>query len=395
MLASLRGKTYYKIILWIGVLLCFSLTIWLGTQVVTDPKYFPGDDFVEYWAAGRLSLTGGNPYDPEQLHPLELDTGLIEGEPVLWWSPPWVLSIVMPFSIFNYALARTLWLVFSIIILFICLVQLWYQYDGEINQRWLSWLIGFTFIPVLDGLKKGQTSFLLLFGLVGFLYFLSRRKNIQAGVFLSLLLVKPHILYLLFFAAIMWSFSRKKWGIIVGLICSILGSTVLAMLANPQVINQFFYALINFPPDDLSTPTIGGLLRLILGVDLFWLQFLPPVFGMIWMVIYWMKNRKIWRWLEAAPLLVLVSVLTAAYSWSWDQTVSIIAILQIAVLIHPQWRTSRSILIITVYLIIDILLLTVRVNQFWTLWLAPALLLLYLIAQKLLPSSRKDTSSTS
>ena len=108
MLTSIRNKPYYKPTIWVGALICFGLLFWLGTEVVTNPEHFSGDDFVEYWAAGRLNLTSGNPYDPNQLHPLELNTGLIEGEPVLWWSPPWVLSMVMPFSYFNYAFGRAL-----------------------------------------------------------------------------------------------------------------------------------------------------------------------------------------------------------------------------------------------------------------------------------------------
>jgi hypothetical protein len=385
MQTSIREKPYYKPLLWAAAALCFAILIWLGMDSVTNPDLFSGDDFVEYWAAGRLNITGGNPYDPAQLHPLELQTGLIEGDPVLWWSPPWVLSIMLPFSYPNYALSRTLWMVLSIIIIFICLTQLWNLYGGKNQYRWMAWILGFTFIPILDGLKKGQTSALLLLGLVGFLYFIQHRKYLLAGVFISLLTVKPHILYLFFLAVILWTIDQRKWRVIVGIFLSLLLMTAITWIANPKVLNQFIFALIHTPPADLATPTIGGLLRFIFGVEKFWLQFLAPLLGVIWLLIYWIRKRKTWNWLEEAPILILVSTLTAAYGWSWDQTVSIVAIIQIAVLLIPFAIRPTSVLISISYLTINLLLLTMRVNQFWTFWLAPTLLIFYLAARKLLP----------
>jgi hypothetical protein len=276
-------------------------------------------------------------------------------------------------------------MVLSIIIIFICLTQLWNLYGGKNQYRWMAWILGFTFIPILDGLKKGQTSALLLLGLVGFLYFIQHRKYLLAGVFISLLTVKPHILYLFFLAVILWTIDQRKWRVIVGIFLSLLLMTAITWIANPKVLNQFIFALIHTPPADLATPTIGGLLRFIFGVEKFWLQFLAPLLGVIWLLIYWIRKRKTWNWLEEAPILILVSTLTAAYGWSWDQTVSIVAIIQIAVLLIPFAIRPTSVLISISYLTINLLLLTMRVNQFWTFWLAPTLLIFYLAARKLLP----------
>ena len=37
--------------------------------LLNDPGIWPPDDYVEYWAAGRLNLHGQNPYSPELLLP--------------------------------------------------------------------------------------------------------------------------------------------------------------------------------------------------------------------------------------------------------------------------------------------------------------------------------------
>jgi hypothetical protein len=258
------------------------------------------------------------------------------------------------------------------------------------NYRWLAWVIGFTFIPILDSLKKGQTGALLLLGVVGFLVFIKRRNYWLAGISLSLLAIKPQILYLLLIAVLFWSINQKQLKIILGSLAALGIATIISWIINPNIIQQYIFAVQNYPPVDWATPTIGGLLRLLLGVEKFWLQFIPPLLGLIWLIYYWIRNRNSWDWLERTPLLILVSILTAAYAWSWDQTVSIIAILQISVLLLPKRRDLTTTLIIVSYLLIDMMILIFRSNEFWKIWLAPILLIFYLTSLNIL-KPRKDS----
>lgn len=383
MFQSIRKQRYYKPLIWFIALILFAFLIWLGTTLVTNPKWFLGDDYVEYWAAGRLNLTGGNPYDPAQLHPLELQTGSIEGEAVMMWNPPWLLTLAMPFGALGYGLSRTLWLLLNVLIISISLIHIWILYGGSTDLRWLALTIGFTFAPILDGLKKGQTSALLLLGVVGFLYFTRHRKWWLAGISLAFLTVKPHVLFLFLLAVALWSVDRKQWRVILGFILTLFATTAIAWAINPDVIQQYILAIRTYPPANWATPTIGGFLRLIFGTGRFWLQFIPPLIGIIWLIYYWIRNRASWDWFEQTPILVLVSTLTAAYGWTWDQSVSIIAILQIALLMLPFQRNLSNILIVVSYVLIDFLALTIRGNQFWTLWLAPALLIWYLASKRI------------
>lgn len=384
MLQSIRSQRFYKPLIWFLSIILFALLIWLGTELVTNPKWFLGDDFVEYWAAGRLNLSGGNPYDPTQLHPLELQTGSIEGEAVMMWNPPWLLTLVMPFGSLEYGLSRTLWLLLNVLLISISLNHLWILYGGVYELRWLAIVIGFTFVPILDGLKKGQTSALLLFGVVGFLYFTKQRRWWLAGISLVLLAVKPHILYLFLLAVVLWAVDRKQWKIILGFLFTLIATTAIAWVINPDVIQQYFVAIQNYPPADWATPTLGGILRIIFGIERFWLQFLPTLIGSLWLLLHWLKNKKNWDWLEQTPILILVSTLTTAYGWSWDQTVSIIAVLQIAIIPFPWVRNLSSVLIVSSYLVIDLLALIIRGNQLWSFWLAPALLIWYLVSKRIL-----------
>ena len=40
----------------------------------------------------------------------------------------------------------------------------------------MSWVLGFTFIPNLDAIKKGQIGIIILLGIVGFLFFTEKKK---------------------------------------------------------------------------------------------------------------------------------------------------------------------------------------------------------------------------
>ena len=156
--------------------------------------------------------------------------------------------------------------------------------------------IGFTFAPILDGLKKGQTSALLLLGVVGFLYCIKNRKWWLAGFSLSLLAVKPHVLFLYFLAVALWAIDQKQWKIILGYILAIIATTSIALVINPDVIQQYILAIRTYPPADWATPTIGGFFRLLFGTEKFWLQFIPPLIGIIWLIYYWQRNRITWNW---------------------------------------------------------------------------------------------------
>ena len=210
-------------------MICLVLILWLGSTIVTSPKWLQIDDYVEYWAAGNLNLNGGNPYDPQQLLPLQHAAGRYFGVPVMMWNPPWMLLLAMPFSIFAYPISRVLWILFFVIIVFLSVNQTWQLYVGSPNQRWISWLVGFTFIPILEAFRTGQTGPLLLLGVVGFLFFIHKKKLWLAGGFLALLLVKPHILYLVLFTVVLWSLYEKQPRVILGAAIAIIVATLAAL----------------------------------------------------------------------------------------------------------------------------------------------------------------------
>src|SRR3954454_5750660 len=78
-------------------------------HLLADPTIWPPDDFVEYWAAARLTLDGKNPYDPAQLLPLQRAAGRDTDEAIMMWNPPWSFTVVLPLGLLPAREAQLLW----------------------------------------------------------------------------------------------------------------------------------------------------------------------------------------------------------------------------------------------------------------------------------------------
>ena len=70
-----KNSALYRSVIWGGLLLALLVLGVLAREQFLDPRLLYFDDFVEYWAAGKLNLTGGNPYDPVQIKAMEMQTG--------------------------------------------------------------------------------------------------------------------------------------------------------------------------------------------------------------------------------------------------------------------------------------------------------------------------------
>lgn len=383
MIMQIRRKRIYRISIWLMMGLVFLISILLITRA--SPNWISVDDYVEYWAAGRLNIARENPYDPAQLLPLQVAAGRTVGVPVMMWNPPWMLALVMPFSLLNFQFSRSLWFLFNLFLIVWSSDSSWKLYGGRKNLRWISLIIVFTYPDVLRGvLAVGQTGSLIFIGVVGFLFFLNQRKEVLAGFFLSLLSIKPHILLIFGLAVLIWTVDNRKWKILLGCAASLFLSSIVAWIINPSVFNQYVYAINNYPPVNWEVSTLGGFLRRKIDFTRAWLQFIPSLLGISWLIYYWLRNRNDWDWIDKTPLLLLVSFVTMAYGWPGDQIASLIAIIQIAVLLLIKPKGFHDILIIGSYIFILINLWMFKGNIFLLWWLGPVLLIYYLASRKLI-----------
>jgi len=303
------------------------------------------------------------------------------------WNPPWTLCFVMPFGMLDYPISRVLWLIFHFALILYCADRTWRFYGGPVRRYWLAWIVCFTFFPTLDVLLSEQIGPLILLGLVGFLEFERRKQPWFAGAFLVLIAIKPHLVYLFWIALLLWAINQQQWRVLLAGGASGLIATAVPLIFNPAVINQYLYATLKqpfpaTPVDQWATPTLGGLLRFLFGLENFWLQFAPSILGALWLLFYWQKYQSTWDWGKQMPLLIVVSVSTTPYGWTFDQVVLLPAVIQSAIWLFDRSLNVSSSFVLPAYFLINGLAITMiiaRVNDFWYFWFASALLIIYLV----------------
>lgn len=372
------------------VLLLLGAVAFVGNRILTrldDPKFLPLDDFVEYYAAGVLNARGQDPYDANLMLDVERAAGRTEiDQAVMMWNPPWTLSLAMPLAKLSPRTGQLLWLLVSFCVVAFCADRIWLEYGGPRDRRALAWGIAFVFPPTLFLLQSGQIGAWLLLGATGFLLLVRRERYLAAGAVAALMAIKPHLIYLFWPALAVWvllAWRSRRWLVVVGGIAAGVAASIAPVIANPEVFDQYRAAMTERPPDQWKSPTLGTLLREIFGEERFRLQFVPPVLGMLWLVIsLWRWRREEWDWAERLPLILLVSFVTAPYgAWPFDLVMLLPAVLQIAARVTAStdrpWRT-RSACAFGLLVVGALLTNLLRLHSEFFVWMAPTILVLYL-----------------
>lgn len=356
-----------------------------GGSELASPQHQGVRDFAAYWASARLLLATQNPYSPVQLLELQQKLGWQGMSPLVMWNPPWTFAVTLPFGLLDFATGQFLWLLLHVFLLLISTRLLWNIYGKPANRYRLAWFLTVTFVPTVFVLVIGQIAPLVLAGLTGFLYFERQGKKIAAGAVLALTFVKPHFLFLFWVVWIFWALQRRQWSLLAGAAIAGLVAAAMPLFFNPSVYQQ--YLELFRPTDlrlplDLPAPTLRNAAKLLLQLDVGAWQTLPSFLAMVWVLFYWWRYRMDWQWSERLPLILIVSLTTSAYTWTFDQVVFLPAIIQGASWLVRQrlpWYKSIAALL---YVGIDLAHGALRVfvaEELWYFWLAPALLVAYLI----------------
>jgi hypothetical protein len=380
-----RPKTS-RIGLWILLAGAILLLLKLA-PTLSRPEFIQSDDFTHFWASEKLLVQGDNPYDLLEIERLKSAYGTPASSMsriTITLNPPWLCSLMLPFGLLDYPASRLLWLIGSTILILVSSVMLWGMYSDHPKQRWLALLAAFIFGPTISVLEKGQVTTLLLIGIVGFLYFTVIRPNDWlAGVFLAIASVKPQVILLFWVALLFWVIQRRRWITMISALISVLVLMGVAFLINPHILSQYLGMLEAYPLSDWANPTIGSYLRFFwLGVDRYWPQFLPSLFAVLWFLYYWYHRQVDWDWIHEMPVVLLVSMLTSPYSWTYDLVILIPCIIAATSWIAMDWKRWSALLLAGIFLAITIvdLYLHTLLDEFWFAWMAPSMVIWYLLA---------------
>jgi hypothetical protein len=285
-----------------GGAVVLAVSGWLLGRFYSDPAFLPPDDFLQYWAAGRLNATGGNPYDADQLLALQRAAGRDKDRAVVMWNPPWALTLAMPFGLLPPRTAQLLWLAAQVLAIVLCADRLWVLYGGDRKLRpWVS-AAALGFFPTMYVVFAGQSGGWLLLGLTGLLLAATRGPAWLAAL-APLAALKPH-LFIPVWIVLALEAGRTRRGLAVfawGVGCG-LAAMLIPTLVNPDVWNQYLGALTR-PIDDAHpplsgwrSPLVGWWVRMAVAPEAFWVQAVPTVLAACAVPVYWWSRRHRWDW---------------------------------------------------------------------------------------------------
>jgi Glycosyltransferase family 87 len=335
-------------------------------QLADNREVLKPYDFVQYWSAGQQTLHGQNPYDPDQLVPIQRTMYDGVRKAIMMWNPPWTLPLTLPFAALPWRTAQFLWLALQLAAVLVSADLFWRIYGGATEQRWIAWLAALCFGPTLFLLLMGQITGFVLLGLAGFLHFIRKNEPIGAGCCAALTAIKPHLLPLFALALVLEATRDRpiRRAIAAGA-CILLIFSLVPLIWNANVWQQYFAAMGRPPSENFETmrefehPTLGYYLRKVVAGEPFGMQFIPCLIALFGLLVFWWKNKADWSWQSVLAPLVLVSILSAGYgAWAFDLVLLLPAIIQMTVWV-VQLRDRRLIAICTsIYVLLNVWLLT-------------------------------------
>ena len=359
--------------------------------VVRTPSSLVPRDFLEYWAAGRVNLRGGNPYHPKELLTEQRLADPARADAVMMWNPPPALAVYMPLGALAPRWATLLWVGLQLAAVFVACDLLWRTYCTR--HRWFAAVVALSFVGTWWLVTYGQNTGFMLLGLAGFLHFARKERPLTAGAFAALTALKPHLLAVfgvLLVADALTRRGRRALAAGIGVVTCALG---IALAANPSVVSQFVEAAIH--PENGAVPLSGWALpvpaywlRMWLAPAHFWVQFVPSTLACGAFLAYRFWRGKAWDWSRALPLVVAVSVLTTPYGgWVFDLPVLLVPMVWAAarLVTAKRWALAGALVMGQALVTAASFAWPGALHAYW--WVAPAALVLCLPAVTRAPRS--------
>lgn len=174
-----------------------QLILYAAVSRTVQPKE---SDFPAFYSAARSWSNDQNPYDLEEQCRIQVP---IRGVPCLPFAhPPILLPLVSLISSDNFNSSYYRWTLLLVIITALCLVPLY-----QISRNWELSFQSVLFLPVIVAISLGQDTPFILLAVLLWAFFLSRNRDLLAGLALSLAVLKPQIAILL---ALPMLFSRPR-----------------------------------------------------------------------------------------------------------------------------------------------------------------------------------------
>jgi hypothetical protein len=322
------------------------------------PEKIISVDFICYFSAARILVSGQSPYDiasqTEVQHALGWDratSGFGVYDCLPYFYPPWFALACVPLLALGYPAAKVVFFFFNIELALVSGHLLQSTVRGV--ARWLPVVFISFFIFTLVTALLGQTALLMLFLIVLAWKLLDGGHDRIAGVVLAWLTIKPQLTAILLLGVLLWAIRQRRWSVIgaflltvaffVGICTAILPSWPLQMLKAPG----------QTPPPTEASPWIGNTWFLLLrsagaqGWGL-WLAYLGLAVPFLITVVRTALDRTR-HFADVLGLGTIAAFFVAPYARHYDFPVLIVPTLILAVGRLP--RAAATVFLLTLVLL--------------------------------------------
>jgi hypothetical protein len=346
-------------------------------------------DFLVYWLAGDLLISGESPYNQVLWSQRAVEIEWLFDQTFLYPIPTAMFFTL--WARIPYRFSYLLWMFFCMVLIIASLllvISRWKDQSKAVRYL-LPAIAGLViFRPVLVSIRNGQIGGLLLFILVAAMVLWQDRKWLYGGVVFSFLLFKPNIAVPLYALFGLYFILTWRWKAIIGISAGSLVLIGLGFFVSPSWVREFieisrrkFDQTFGYAPtlwgashqicleNSYCTIPVAGLLSLLL-VGLF-----------IWIVI---KQKP--SVMDAGAAIAPLALLLFPYGWAYEQTLLVISIPWIMGLLSEKrsFLLSSTVFILFSMLSVSLIFLAVSLTHDAYSFIVPLICFLGLIV--LIPS---------
>lgn len=321
------------------------LTMWLMLSVILASISFVlfGQDFRGYYAAARVLLAGGNPYDYHQVAQVLLDvTGEMGNNP--YYYPPWFSWLFIPVALLPFQIARAIWMMLNVILWNLGLLRLgeamswpvpgWRRYAlfalATFSFAWITW-------------RYEQAGILVFFMFVELILSIHSQKWIRAGIWMALLLVKPNITLIVVTGISLWLLRKAQWRPVLVMLLTLVVLLSISTAITPNWFQPFteegfgrgLTVALDGPDEVVAiriNTTFLDWLR-TLGIEPPWNRLLYGIAICVGIMVYFWSVYRSTSFVELTSVLLLVSYAITPYVLQYDYPPLVITLF---------WAFSRS-----------------------------------------------------
>ncbi len=335
---QMKIKSRYSTIKVIGVtasLIILAAVFLFNSMQNSSHEDYRNSNFLKFWVAGHMVLTGQNPYDSTQWYNEHLKLGATQVPDKIFLYPLPQAYFLVPLALIPIAESFIIWGIISQAIMAATCFVLLNQFAKTERNRLFYPLVVFLlfFGPIYLSLQVGSIGVIALAVLIVTILLLERKKLLLAGIVLSVLILKPSQGLPILFLGGCWFLFKQAWKVIIGMSA---GGLILLLsglivdshwiqefLNNSQAVSDrtlglqsniysFAYLSCNKDINCMEiTGTIG--LTIVLGLGAYYL---------------WLNRERLTTW-EAVNIIVPLGFVSTIYLWSYDQLLYIFPIVWI------------------------------------------------------------------